>query len=88
MHQSERPEEAKAHYERSLAILESSLGSQHPELAPVLNNFAQLIRETDPRGAQAALERAHLSLVSAAAEESHPTLMAVNACLSKLKNQK
>ena len=36
--------EAEPHYQRTLTILEKSLGPEHPNVASTLNNLAQLLQ--------------------------------------------
>ncbi len=38
--------EAEPLYKRALAILEKTLGSEHPRVATALKNYAALLRET------------------------------------------
>ena len=41
---------AELHYRRGLAIYERSLGSEHPNIASCLDNFALLLKETNRLG--------------------------------------
>ena len=44
--------EAEPHYQRALAISEKALGPEHPNVARILENYADLLRKLD-RNAEA-----------------------------------
>ncbi len=48
--------EAEPLYERSLAIMEKALGSEHLLVATVLESYATLLQNTDRHGEAAAME--------------------------------
>ena len=60
--------EAEALYQRALAILEKSLGPEHPDVAQVLENYADLLRETG-RGEEASSMEARAQAIRAKQSE-------------------
>jgi tetratricopeptide (TPR) repeat protein len=66
--------EAKAALERALAILEQSLGPEHPNIASAVNNLGLVLQDLgDLAGARAAFERA-LAMAEAAYGQDHPAV--------------
>ena len=63
--------DAKPLYQRALAILEKALGSDHPNLATSLENYAALLRKTE-RGNEAAKLEAHAKAIRAKHAEQNP----------------
>ena len=48
--------EAEPLYRRALAILEKALGPEHPNVAQVLENYAELLRKTNRKTEAAKME--------------------------------
>ncbi len=63
--------EAEPLYERALAILEKTLGPEHPNLASTLENYSALLREVG-RDAEAADMEARAEAIRAKRAEENP----------------
>jgi len=69
--------EAKVAFERSLVVEEAAFGSDHPEVAAVVNNLGGVLKDLgDLEGAQAAYERA-LAIDEAVFGPGHPEVATV-----------
>ena len=77
---------ARAYFERTLAIREQVLGSDHPSTAISLNNLGLVLRDQgDLAGACAYLGRA-LNILQARLGDHHPDTMRVRANLQALRS--
>ncbi len=63
--------EAEPLYKRSLAIREKTLGSEHPQVATSLENYAALLRKTG-RGGEAAKLEARAKAIRAKHAKENP----------------
>ncbi len=63
--------EAEPLYQRSLAIVEKALGSEHPDVATSLENYSTLLRETG-RGSEAVKLEARARAIRAKRAKENP----------------
>jgi Tetratricopeptide repeat len=72
LHNTSRPCEAEPLYRRALAIGETSLGPDHPDVAYRLNNLAGLFRATNRAGEAEPLLRRALAISEKSLGPDHP----------------
>ena len=66
---------------RSLAIHEKRLGAEHPNVATVLNNLAQLLKTTNRLGEAEPLMRRSLAIDEKTSEPTIPTSASASTTL-------
>lgn len=64
--------EAEPLYKRSLAIVENALGPEHPNVATALENYSELLRETN-RETEAAEMEARATAIRAKHVQENPS---------------
>jgi tetratricopeptide (TPR) repeat protein len=79
LHRRGALEDAKALYQRALAIKETVLGVEHPELASTLNNLATLSRSQRQSEQATLLYGRAITLLEPSVERTHPGLAACRA---------
>ncbi len=70
-HTQSKYAEAEPLYQRALTIREKALGSEHPDVAQSLENYAALLRETG-RSDEAARMKARAKAIQAKHAEQNP----------------
>ncbi len=79
-----RAGEAELLYRRALAIAETALGPDHPNVATCLGNLAELLRVTGRAGEAEPLYRRALAILEASLGPEHPNTVGVRENLAAL----